>query len=86
MLPLKVENGRVTEFLLLRDQLMCCFGAVLKINEWVSVKTIGTSVKAIRDQPVTISGKLHVGEMRENGCLVGIYRMDGEKLAGLLDR
>ena len=24
---------------------------------------------------------LHVGEMRENGYLTGIYRMDGEKMA-----
>ncbi len=85
MLPLKVEQGQVTEFLLMRDQSMCCFGAVPKINEWVSVKTIGAGVKAIMDQPVTIFGKLHVGEIRENGYLVGIYRMDGEKLAGPLD-
>ena len=85
MLPLKVEQGAVTEFLLMRDQSMCCFGTVPKINEWVSVKTIGKGVKPIMDEPVTIFGKLHVGEMRENGYLVGIYRMDGEKLAGPLD-
>lgn len=85
MLPLKVEQGQVTEFLLMRDQSMCCFGAVPKINEWVSVKTTGSGMKPIMDQPVTIFGKLHVGEIRENGYLVGIYRMDGEKLAGPLD-
>lgn len=85
MLPLKVEEGQVTEFLLMRDQSMCCFGTVPKINEWVSVKTIGSGVKPIMDEPVTIFGKLHVGEIRENGYLVGIYRMDGEKLAGPLD-
>lgn len=85
MLPLKVEQGAVTEFLLMRDQSMCCFGTVPKINEWVSVKTIGKGVKPVMDEPVTIFGKLHVGEMRENGYLVGIYRMDGEKLAGPLD-
>jgi hypothetical protein len=85
MLPLKVVEGAVTEFLLMRDQSMCCFGTVPKINEWVSVKTIGKGVKPVMDEPVTIFGKLHVGEMRENGYLVGIYRMDGEKLAGPLD-
>jgi hypothetical protein len=85
MLPLKVEQGQVTEFLLMRDQSMCCFGTVPKINEWVSVKTIGAGVKPIMDQPVTIFGTLHVGEIRENGYLVGIYRMDGETLAGPLD-
>ena len=80
MLPLKVESGLVTEMLLLRDQSMCCYGKVPKITEWVSVKMTDKGVKAVVDQPITIYGKLHVGEMRENGYLVGIYRMDGDSI------
>lgn len=80
MLPLKVEGGLVTEMLMMKDQSMCCFGGVPKINEWVSVKMSGKGVKAVMDQPVTLFGKLYVGEVRENGYLVGIYRMDGERL------
>jgi hypothetical protein len=80
MLPLKVEGGLVSELLIMRDQSMCCYGVVPKINEWISVKMSGKGVKAIMDQPVTIYGKLHVGEMRENGYLVGIYQLDGEKM------
>ena len=38
MLPLKVEQGLVTEMLIMRDQSMCCYGTVPKINEWVSVR------------------------------------------------
>lgn len=82
MLPLKVEGGKVTEMLIMRDQSMCCYGAVPKINEWVSVKMVGSGVRPIMDQAVTLYGKLHVGEMRENGYLVGIYRMDGERIDG----
>ncbi|MBM3846123.1 MAG: DUF3299 domain-containing protein [Verrucomicrobia bacterium] len=82
MLPLKVEGGKVTELLLMRDQSMCCYGAVPKINEWVSVKMVGGGVKPLMDQAVTLQGKLFVGEMRENGYLIGIYRMDGETLDG----
>jgi hypothetical protein len=78
MLPLKVESGLVTEMLIMRDQSMCCYGKVPKITEWVSVKMGQKGVKAIIDQPVTLFGRLHVGEIRENGYLVGIYRMDGE--------
>ena len=81
MLPLKVEGGKVTELLIMKDQSMCCFGAVPKINEWVSVKMAGGGVKPFMDQPVTFYGTLHVGETRENGYLVGIYSMDGEKMA-----
>jgi hypothetical protein len=80
MLPLKVEGGLVTEMLVMKDQSMCCFGTVPKIHEWVSIKMTEKGVKPLMDQPVTLLGKLHVGEMRENGYLTGIYRMDGEKL------
>jgi hypothetical protein len=85
MLPLKVEGGLVTELLIMRDQSMCCYGAVPKINEWVSVKMTSKGVKPIMDQPITMFGTLRVGEMRENGYLVGIYQLDGEKMAGPLD-
>lgn len=81
MLPLKVEGGLVTEMLVMKDQSMCCYGTVPKIHEWVSIKMVDKGVRPMMDQPVTLFGKLHVGEMRENGYLTGIYRMDGEKMA-----
>jgi hypothetical protein len=82
MLPLKVEGGLVTELLIMRDQSMCCYGAVPKINEWVSVKMTSKGIKPVMDQAVTLSGTLKVGAIRENGYLVGIYQMDGEKMTG----
>jgi len=82
MLPLKVDNGTVTEFLLLKDQSMCCYGATPKITEWVSVKTGAKGFKSVMDQTVTIHGTLHVGGMWENGYLIGIYSLDAEKLVG----
>lgn len=85
MLPLKVEKGLVTELLIMRDQSMCCYGTVPRINEWVSVKMVGAGVKPIMDQAVTFHGKLKVGEMYENGYLVGIYALDGERMDGPLD-
>jgi len=81
MLPLKVEGGLVTEMLIMKDQSMCCYGNVPKIHEWVSVKMAEKGVKPLMDQAVTLYGKLHVGEMRENGYLTGIYRLDGERMA-----
>lgn len=79
MLPLKVDNGLVTEMLVMKDQAMCCYGAVPRINDWVSVK-LKEGVKSVMDQPVTLLGKLRVGEMLENGYVVGIYEMQGEKM------
>ena len=80
MLPLKVDDGVVTEMLIMKDQSMCCYGAVPRINDWVSVKMKKGGVKSIMDQPVTLYGKLHVGEMLENGYLVGLYELDGERM------
>jgi len=82
MLPLKVEKGLVTEMLIMRDQSMCCFGTVPKINEWGSVRMEEDGVKPIMDEAVTIYGTLQVGEVLENGYLVGIYEMAGQKMDG----
>ena len=81
MLPLKVEDGKITEFLVLRDQSACCFGAVPKINEWINVRMPkGKGVKPVMDVRITFFGVLKVGEVLESGYLVGIYEMDGHKL------
>lgn len=82
MLPLKMEKGRVTELLIMRDQSMCCYGTIPKINEWVSVKMKEKGAKPVMEQIVTMFGKLHVGEIREDGYLVGIYEMDGYRMDG----
>jgi len=85
MLPLKVENGLVTELLIMRDQSMCCFGTVPKINEWINIRMAGEGVQPIMDQPITLMGQLKVGEVLENDYLVGIYEMEGDKMIGPLD-
>jgi len=85
MLPLKVENGLVTELLIMRDQSMCCFGTVPKINEWINIRMAGEGVQPIMDQSITLMGMLKVGEVLENDYLVGIYEMEGDKMIGPLD-
>ena|ERR1035437_2413277 len=80
MLPMRFEGKVTTEFLLLKNQGMCCYGVPPKITEWVNVQMTGKGVEAIMDQPVTVCGTFHVGALRENGDLVGIYRLDGDKL------
>jgi hypothetical protein len=85
MLPTRLERGLTTEFLLMRDQSMCCFGVIPQINEWVEVIMDGGGVRPLMDQPVTVFGRMQVGAAYEGGVLVGIYRMAGEDLAGPLD-
>ena len=80
LLPLKMNEGLAFEFLLMRNQNMCCFGSVPKINEWISVETRDAGVKPLMDQPITVLGKLRVGDLRENGYLVGIYNLEAERV------
>lgn len=85
MLPIRIENGLARELLLMRDQSMCCFGVIPKLNEWVSVRMRTQGVKPVLDQPVTLYGKLHVGETIEHGTVASLYALEGERLATALD-
>lgn len=80
MLPVKMEAGLVKEFLLVKDAMMCCYGVMPKLNEWVIVKMAGKGVKPLMDVPIAMEGKLRVGEMYENGYLTGLYLLEGDRL------
>jgi hypothetical protein len=81
MVPVKDTQGHSTEFLIVRDQPTCCYSGMTTITEFISVKVPGPGVDSILDQPVTVQGKLRVGAVIESGYVLGVYRLDGEKLA-----
>jgi len=81
MLPVKMDGGLVKEFLLMKDQMTCCFGVMPRINEWVVVKMTGKGAPPLMDVPITFEGTLKVGAMYENGYLTGIYQLAGDRLA-----
>jgi hypothetical protein len=80
MMPVKMEAGLVKEFLLVKDAMMCCYGVMPKLNEWIVVKMTGKGVKPLMDVPIAIEGKLRVGEMYENDYLTGLYLLEGDQL------
>lgn len=79
MLPMKLDGRLTTEFLLLKNQGLCCYGKPPKITEWVTVRLNGKGVHPIMDEPITVCGTFHVGDVRENGDLLGIYRLDADR-------
>ncbi len=81
LLPVKMNNGLAVEFLLMKNQSMCCYGVPPKINEWITVQARGEGVKPVMDQPIAVAGVLHVGAVLENGSLAGIYRLDADKIS-----
>jgi hypothetical protein len=83
MLPLKLEDGLVTEFFLLRTQARCCYGLPIQMNELLTVHMAKPGVKSIMDQPITIYGRLHISESHDGtGALTSIYTLDGDKMDG----
>ena len=79
MIPVKMEKGLVTEFLLMRNTMACCYGAVPNMNEWVIVK-MKKGVAPLMDVPVAFYGELKVGAMFENGYMTGLYELEGERM------
>jgi hypothetical protein len=79
MVPVKMDKGLVTEFLLMRNTMACCYGSVPNMNEWVVVK-MKNGVQPLMDVPVAFYGSIKVGAMFENGYMTGLYELDGEKM------
>lgn len=77
VLPLRTRRGVVTEFLLMRDQGTCCFGARAQINHFIRV-SFPAGIKPVDPVAWTVRGKLRVGEVYVQGYLTGIYNLDAE--------
>ncbi|MEY4006629.1 MAG: hypothetical protein RLZZ221_2725 [Verrucomicrobiota bacterium] len=80
MLPLKLENGFATEFFLLSNSSLCCYGITPEMNEWIHVRMRDEGLPAVQDVPVFLAGKLRVQARWEGGYLTGIYEMEGHGL------
>jgi len=80
MLPLKLEHGFATEFFLLSNSSLCCYGITPEMNEWIHVRMRDEGLPAVQDVPVFLAGKLRVQARWEGGYLTGIYEMEGHGL------
>ncbi len=76
MLPVKMDGQLVSEFLLLRDQMMCCYGVTPRLNDWIVVR-VQKPVRYTPDVPVAFRGKFQVKAMQEQGFITGIYLLEG---------
>lgn len=81
MLPLEGEFENVRTFVLLKDQMACCFGAIPLLNEWVYVEVPQRKkIRSYQDELVTLLGTLRVGAKFEGDILVGIYHLELDRL------
>lgn len=82
MLPTQMKEGRAVEFLIMANQMACCFGTIPAMNEWVVVRMPG-GVPVTQDVPISFYGVLKVGAMYDNGYMTGIYEMDAERMGDI---
>jgi hypothetical protein len=82
MLPLQLDNGLAKKFVLMKDTNTCCFGGTPRMNDYVVCQMEGAGVESIQDIPVQLTGVIHIAEKREDGYVVSLFTMDGEKFLG----
>lgn len=83
MMPLQIENGRSKKFVMMRDVTTCCYGAVPNMNDYLVVTMKGPGIEVVQDVPVELLGTFRIDHRYEDGYVVSLFVMDGEKLLGV---
>ena len=82
MNPVRFDREGVSEFLLVKDILGCCFGATPRMNHWIRVRMReGERAKFYAYDELTVFGVLEVSEEIEDGYVMSVYRMTVHHLA-----
>ena len=82
MIPTIVdENNEVKEFLLLPDQMSCCFGQAPEANGWVVVHAT-KGVEVMMDRIIRVTGQFSVEERWDEEFFVGLYHMTCDEITG----
>jgi hypothetical protein len=80
MVPTVVdEENLVKEFLLMPDQLSCCFGQAPEANGWVVARS-QKGVEVSMDRVIRVLGKLTVEERWDEEFFVGLYHLECDQL------
>lgn len=82
LIPIEFQDDKVSSLILVRNQLLCCFGEEPQLNEWVFINA-DPPVEAVMDVPVTLFGTLYAGPDREGDQVISLYRMQAESLEAM---
>jgi len=85
MMPLKIHEDRVENFILSRSTFGCCFGDYPTVNELILVEmTDARNYPESYGGPVLVTGRIEVGErLNDRGFLLNVYRVKGEAVKEL---
>lgn len=79
MIPVEWQRREVTEFMLVRDLLACCFGGAPQPDEWIHVSMdAGKGSPYFPFVPVSVHGTLHIEGIDDGaGYAAGCFRLRG---------
>ena len=79
MLPSFQQKG-ITQFVLVRDNMQCCFGPGAALCDCIMVELKGTST-VFTVKPIAVEGVFKIEEFADpDGNVLSIYRLDGVKV------
>jgi hypothetical protein len=79
MMPL-TQTEQITEFMMIQALWGCCYGKPPAVNHVVMVKMNGGQSVKFYPEPIRVRGKFNVGETKQDGYLVSLYRLDAEEI------
>jgi hypothetical protein len=78
ILPSFQQTG-LTQFVLVRDNMECCFGPGAALYDCIVVRMAPGKTANFSIRPVAVTGAFHVEELRgPDGRHLAIYSLDGE--------
>jgi len=79
MLPIN-EIKKIRSFVVIQSLWGCCFGQTPEVNHVIVVTMEPGKTVEFYPDPIRVIGQFAVGETREDGYLVSIYRLEGHKV------
>lgn len=77
IIPIDFVGQTTPEFVLVVDPLVCCFGQVPAVHEWIHVFNRDNPAHlSLVDIPVRVRGRFKIRPTWEEETLTGLYRMD----------
>lgn len=79
MVPLGLTMEGVSDFILVKNQMLCCYGQTPQLNEWMVVRC-SKPHKAIVEVPIAVLGKMKVGPNLVGGQIANIYSLQADQI------
>lgn len=80
ILPCFQQSG-IKQFVLVRDNMQCCFGPGAALHDCIVVEMVGDATAEFSIRPVTVTGVFTVHELLgPDGTHLAIYHMDGKEV------